>query len=671
MLSILSLKSKLLHFVRQKERIISFLYLIFLILGVFSIVLLGRTVQQLVTKAKGVPSNIVVDTTQILGDLPRPWEALSQGGEETKSMIGPVVSEVSTLEIKYIRIDHLYDYFNVVGGSKNGGMTYDFSRLDQAVSDILKTGAKPLLSLSYMPQVIASSDIISEPQNWEDWSAVIKSTIEHYSGRNNMNLKDVYYEVWNEPDLEIFGGWRSGRGKNYLNLYIYAEKGAKAAQNVNSFKLGGPSTTGLYQTWIEGLLRLKDNGLKVDFLSWHRYDKNVSTFIDDLNNLDNWLKKYPAYSSIERLITEWGPDSEKNPVYNTMNSAAFTVAVATQMLNRVDLGFAFEIKDGPSEERSGWGILTHENAGKKKKPRYYTLDFLKRMKGKRIGLTGEGSWVTGFATKDSKTYQLMLTNYDSENSHVESVPVTLLNLDNGLYSLKETFLLGKSNNQNIEITNSTLQNSFLMPPNSILLLELTKTGETYKFDQGKFGYPNDKSLILDEEATSGLKYPLNTDPYQGTIEFWIKPSWYGSDGFERRLFEINFSGNKKIKAIKRLEGFGNRLRFGLFEGTDLKTGISASVINWLPDEWHHLAFLWNKIQGLKIFVDGELTDQKEEKLDFEFSPQSSLSFFNSSSSIDELRISKILRNPPDYYSVKLNSDETTLVLRHFDGDINR
>jgi hypothetical protein len=668
---LLALRLRLTKIIHHKDKIISLFYLIFLIVGVFGVTLLARTITQLITKAQGIPANIVVDTSLSLGDLPRPWEALAQGGEEAKSMIGPAVAEVTNLGVKYIRIDHLYDYFNVVGGSKNGGMTYDFSRLDQAVSDILKTGARPLLSLSYMPQAIAASDIISEPSNWEDWSAVVKTTIEHYSGRQNMNLKDVYYEVWNEPDLETFGGWRSGRGKNYLNLYIYAEKGAKAATNVNPFKLGGPSTTGLYQAWIEGLLRLKANGVKVDFLSWHRYNKNVDSFIDDLNNLDNWLKKYPSFLSIERLITEWGPDSEKNPIYNTMNSAAFTVAIARQLLNRVDFGFAFEVKDGPSEARAGWGIITHENAGLKKKPRYYAFEFLKNIKGKRLALSGEGSWVTAFATKNGNTYQLLLVNYDASGSHLESVPTSFTNLENGRYSVKETYLLGQTTNQNLEVVNSTLQKTITLNPNSVLLLEITKVGQTFKFDQGKLGYPNDKSLILDEEAATHLKYPLNYDLSQGTIEFWIKPSWFGSDGFERRFFEITSSSAQKLIAIKRLEGFGNRLRFGLYENGNFKTSVSASTANWLPENWYHLAFVWSKNEGLKLFLDGSLIDQYQGKLDFTPTLQNQLSFFNSSSALDELRISKTTRNPQDYYSTQLAQDEATLFLKHFDGDINR
>ncbi|KKS87801.1 MAG: hypothetical protein UV63_C0053G0001, partial [Microgenomates group bacterium GW2011_GWC1_43_11] len=163
----------------------------------------------LITRAVGTPANIVVDTKAVLEPIKTDfYHAFAQGGEESEDMIAPVLTEVKGLRPKFIRIDHLYDYYSVVQGS-GGGMSFDFSRLDAAVNTILASGAKPVLALSYMPASIAQGgSVINPPNDWNDWATVVEKTIQHYSGKGEKNLGGVYYEVWNEPDLASFGSWK-------------------------------------------------------------------------------------------------------------------------------------------------------------------------------------------------------------------------------------------------------------------------------------------------------------------------------------------------------------------------------------------------------------------------------------------------------------------------------
>src|SRR3972149_1571123 len=52
------------------------------------------------------------------------------------------------------------------------------------------------------------------------WQNLAQKTVEHVSGKAGLNLSNVYYEVWNEPDL--FGGYKVYGGKNYLDLYSHS-----------------------------------------------------------------------------------------------------------------------------------------------------------------------------------------------------------------------------------------------------------------------------------------------------------------------------------------------------------------------------------------------------------------------------------------------------------------
>jgi len=428
----------------------------------------------LYTKASGTKANIVIDANVTLESISTDfYHAFAQGGEEANDMIAPITSETKALSPRIIRIDHIYDHFDVVSGS-SGNLSYNFDKLDQIVGTILSTGAKPLLSLSFMPSVIAKDgSIINPPNNWDDWAAVVKRTVEHYSGKAEKNISSVYYEVWNEPDLDQFGKWKLSGEKNYLTLYKYAAQGATNATNVNGFFIGGPSTTGLYKNWIIGLV---GTGARIDFFSWHTYLSDSKRYMTDQHNLVKWLLPYPKLSLKPTLITEFGFTGAKNKLYGTMFGAAHTAAVIRQLISGGPTYlFSFELIDGPNQEDgTGWGLFTHPTNGKKAKPRYSIYSFIDVMKGDRLQLTGEGTWVTAFATKRSGIIRIFLVNFDPNGSHSETVPITVTGLPNGTYTYKEQFLFGRSIQTDESVTNGTLTREVFMQVQSMAILELSK-----------------------------------------------------------------------------------------------------------------------------------------------------------------------------------------------------
>lgn len=374
-------------------------------------------------------------------------------------------------------IDHLFDAYGVVNGARNGQMTFDFSKLDALVNDILSTGAKPMFSLSYMPPIISSGDVTDLPVNWFDWQEVVKATIEHYSGKNHLNISDVYYEVWNEPDL--FGQWKTYGKKNYLQLYEYAVKGAAAAQNVNDFKIGGPAIAAFYKNWFEEFIKyVYENHLRLDFLSWHKYSLQPQAFLDDINFIDALLTShYGGFYLLPKFISEWGSDPENSPVHDTEFDAAHLVAVSRQLLSRVDLAFIFEIKDGPDPSGKDfwgrWGLLTNEKASLQKKPKYYALNLLQNMKGQRLNVTGEGTFVTGFGAKTENSYKVILVNYDQEGKHNETFPVIFAGLTPGKYQFSQTDLYGKTIITNETVTGDNLIKTIFLAANNLVFLQLT------------------------------------------------------------------------------------------------------------------------------------------------------------------------------------------------------
>jgi len=444
---------------------------VILVLLILPVIIWGlKKVYDLRKSASGNLAYIVVDTSRPQAPIDQKlWQNFAQGGEEPKDMIGPAIEKVRSLSPKLIRIDHIYDFYNVA--RSDGG--YDFTRLDQAVKSILDAGAVPMLSLSYIPsQWSTDGKITSPPKDWNLWQNLVTATVERYSGKSGLNIYNVYYEVYNEPDL--FGNWRYGKDPNYLSLYLYSSRGAARAQNVNPFKIGGPATTGFYPNWIKALVNYCDaNRLPLDFLSWHRYSPSLSDYDADVDKIIEILTDYPDYQNVERIITEFGPGPERSAWYENRVGAAQAISVSTHLLDRVHRIFGFELKGGPGEVGSQWGMLTHETKGAKPKPRWFAYQFLNLFSGARLPLEGNGDWVSGVATKEGDDTKLLLVNYDPLGRHSEFVPVRFDNLSPGNYEVAQNYLFSPDSKVSQVTDGTSLFRQIPLLANDAVLITIT------------------------------------------------------------------------------------------------------------------------------------------------------------------------------------------------------
>lgn len=452
-----------------------------IILSLLVVVLVGASqigvLREFFGKASGENANIHVYTNNVLGTYKKPWRNLAQGGEDHEWRMGQLVAPVKALNPEYIRIDHIYDFYDVVSG-ENGNYSYDFSKLDLLLNDIAATGAKPYIALTYMPPQFANGDIVGKPNNYGDWQNLVQRTIQHVSGTRG--ISDVYYEVWNEPDL--FGGWKYYGDKNYLTLYKFAALGAAKTSGVKPFKLGGPVTTGFYKNWAEALIKFAyENKLKLDFISWHRYSTNLDVYKEDMLAVRTLLQKYPQYDGlIEFHITEWGHDSEVNAGYDTSYSAAHTVAGAIEMVGVVERAFAFEIQDGKDpagqEYWGRWGLFTHNDFGAKAKPRYFALKMLDKISDQRVQLLGKGSWTKALAAKNpqSGNIEVVLANFDPKAQHSENVPILFEDIGPGSYTIKKELSNGSVFTENIATTEAKLKTTLFMPTNTVGFVTLQR-----------------------------------------------------------------------------------------------------------------------------------------------------------------------------------------------------
>lgn len=434
-------------------------------------------VQEWLADASGEPANLIIDTEVSYGALPQPWQNLAQGGEMSDWNLTPIKGKVAALQPEYIRLDHVYSFYNIV--QQDGDqLRFDFSQLDPLVTEILETGAKPYLSLSYMPASISEDgSITGKPRRWEDWQATVRATIQHFSVERG--ISNVIYEVWNEPDL--FGNWKTYGDKNYLTLYAYAARGAAQVSGARPYQFGGPATTAPYKNWFDSLVEFtQQNNLRLDFYSWHRYDNDVEQFRQDFSDVMQWQAAQPAAANLEFHITEFGHDSRNQAGYDTNYSAAHTVAVATEMPGTIYRGFLFEIEDGKDPGGQAywgrWGLLTNREFGNEIKPRYQALRLLNRLSGDQLRVLGKGSWVKALATRNGTTTELIVVNYDRFGKHDEDVPITIRNIQPGQYTVEITDLSGQTRRRVVDTDTADLSFTHYLGPNSVNYIRIIPMG---------------------------------------------------------------------------------------------------------------------------------------------------------------------------------------------------
>ena len=444
-----------------------FLGVLFLPLGVW---LAGRMAVWR-PRAGGRLANIIIDQSKSgLMVNSQLWRNFAQGGNAGADDLAAALPVLRQLHPQYVRLDHIFDAYQVYRGPGS----FDFSRLDAVVRAILAIGAKPFFSLSYIPsQLSGNGQITAPPADWQAWQNLVQATVEHYSGYRGMNIGNVYYEVYNEPDL--FGHWHYGRRPNYLALYRYSARGAMAARAVQPFKIGGPATTAFYPNWIKALLGLcQRQNLRLDFVSWHQYSARSSAYPADFEALNKILSANPRWVGLERIISEFGPESDRSQWYQNRVGAAHDLAAALSLLDRIHRLFAFSIRDVRSEKQ-GWGLLGGRGSSLQKRPRWFSYQMLNRLRGRRIYLQGEGSWVRGVATRISnRQWQLLLVNYDANGRHAEKVPVRFINFQPGQYQIGYQFLSGRRANKTLRSDGGLLFDAVYLPANEAVLLTINR-----------------------------------------------------------------------------------------------------------------------------------------------------------------------------------------------------
>jgi len=203
------------------------------------------------------------------------------------------------------------------------------SNYEELIKKISDSGGTVILDLFGTPYGLGRVlDRNSAPHNLKAYKELIKNTIRKLSCRRKYN---IWYEVWNAPDLEDFF---LGERAEYLNLYRAAGEAVRELfqETKIHIPLGGPSVSAWFRN-IEPNNILSPEGsliyelikycysyrLPLDFISWHAYSSDPQEEKQDtvynkpfVKLIREWLSYFHFDSNLPLVVDEWNFDGSAN-----------------------------------------------------------------------------------------------------------------------------------------------------------------------------------------------------------------------------------------------------------------------------------------------------------------------------------------------------------------------
>lgn len=372
---------------------------------------------------------------------------------------------------EYIRFHGLLqDEMGVYSEDKNGKPVYNFQYIDALYDAILDKGMKPFVEFGFMPEKLASGTKtifwwkgnITPPKDYEKWANLIKALVEHWTARyGEKEVATWYFEVWNEPNLDIFF---SGTQAEYFKLF---EVSAEAVKSVSkNYRVGGPATAG--RGWITETLDFTEkNKVPIDFISTHDYgvkgigfdgDGNQKLFLDTsadaiISGVREVRQKIKESTkpNLPLHYTEWSSSySPRDPVHDSYISAAYILSKLKGAEGFADSLSYWTFTDifeengtVPSPFHGGFGLINFQGL---KKPSFYAYKFLNRLGDEELVNRDAESWIC----RSKNGAQILLWNFsppittesnqefykkDQPSKSIGDVEISLANLPSGNYKL--------------------------------------------------------------------------------------------------------------------------------------------------------------------------------------------------------------------------------------------
>lgn len=433
---------------------------------------------------------ISIDTGAVRGNLDKGYLTCVSASRAYLLLRADHMAHLKTVHdecgFSYVRFHGLLqDDLGIYRIDKSGQPIYSWQYCDAVYDHILDIGMRPFVVFDFMPEVLASGDKtiywersnITKPASYEEWYNLIFRITAHFTERYGEDeVKQWYFEVWNEPD----GWFFDGSQEDYFRLYETAARAVKAV--CSDYRIGGPSVAGAYD-WLPALADYcREHGVSLDFFSAHTYaltefaagqkstaDAHIPTWkpgtpwglsnlklspdmVPDAVRRCTALLAEKGLSDIPVHFTEWGLTyCYWDPLHDSYRAPSHMLRALKQSIHHVasmsfcEVSDVFE-EDGPPTDHfhGGFGLLNLQGI---RKPSFFAYRFLHMLGDQELVCEDDDTIVC----QNACGYQILTWNptyrQNTENIHYygcdnppqesEERIFRLKNVKNGSYTVRQ------------------------------------------------------------------------------------------------------------------------------------------------------------------------------------------------------------------------------------------
>ncbi len=386
---------------------------------------------------------ITVDARASAKPFPHFWEQMFGSGRAILTLREDYREDLRAVkkvtDFRYVRFHAILDdEVGVYKEDEHGNPVYNFVYVDSIYDGLLKNGVRPMVEISFMPRKLAFNPDalhpfwykpnVSPPKSMERWDDLMRHFAQHLVDRYGIDeVSKWYFEVWNEPNIDFWGG--IPRQRSYFELYDHT---ARDLKSVNPrLRVGGPATAAAQ--WIpEFLKHTSDNHVPVDFVSTHGYAD------DTVENMFGTHENIPMDDRVGRAVAKIRTEINQSatphlPLFWTewnvpgMMEARDTIFVGPALANTVrecdgnvnmmsfwTFSDVFE-EGGPTDSpfRGDFGLRAYDGINK---PSYYAFGLLHQLGDQRLANPSHDVIVTRTANGDLAIAAWNLVDPDKHGS---------------------------------------------------------------------------------------------------------------------------------------------------------------------------------------------------------------------------------------------------------------